>query len=403
MRISTNMIFDNATTKMSELQSSSAKIQEQLSSGKRILTPSDDPVAAARVVQVSQSKSLNDQFTANRVSANNDLTTLESTLSNVTDTLQDARLLTVTGGNGALTATERSYLATQLEGHFSDLLGFANTQDSVGNYIFAGYHSTTQPYSPGGSGASYNGDSGIRELQVGQSRTMAVSIPGSQVFDQVRTGNGTFQVVGSSANKGTGLLSTGVVTDSSLISGDTFSLDFNVAGGVTTYNVTNITTGSVVSSNNTYKAGDDITVSGMTFNIKGSPASGDKFDIEPSRNESVFKTVKDLISALRSQDSSSAGNAKLMNALSGANQQLSNVLDNVLSTRAVVGSNQNALTKLDDAGSVTDEHYQSTLRDLQDVDYVKAISDLSKQQSTLQAAQQSFVKVSSLSLFDYLK
>lgn len=403
MRISTNMLFDGATSRMTDLQASTAKLQEQLASGKRIQTPADDPIAAAQIVQVSQAKGLNDQYTANRVSATNDLSSLENTLSGVTETLQNARLLTITGGNGVLTPTERSYLATELEGHLKDLLGYANTQDTTGNYMFSGYRSGVQSYSPTDLGATYNGDSGVRELQVGAGRKMVVSVPGNQVFDKIRTGNGVFQVSAGGGNTGTGTVSTGSATDPSAITGESFALDFSVVGGVTTYDVRNTTSGAIVSTNNSFTKGSDITVSGMTFNIKGDPASGDTFSLEPSRNENMFTTVQNLITALRTPGTSPAATAKYNSALANANQQLSNALDNVLNTRATVGSNLKALSTLDDAGLAADENLRGALSDLQDVDYVKAISDLSKQQGTLQAAQQSFVKISGLSLFDYIR
>lgn len=403
MRISTNMLYDGPTSRMTELQASTAKIQEQLSSGKRISSPADDPVGAAQVIQVSQAKGINDQYTANRVSATNDLNSVENTLAGITDSLQHARLLTVTAGNAVLTSTERAYLATELEGHLNDLLAYANAQDTTGNFLFSGNRSSVQSFSPNASGATYNGDSGTRELQVAQGRKMAVAIPGSEIFEKIRTGNGVFNVKPGSANTGAGLVSTGAVTNSSLINGDSFALDFDITGGVTTYAVRNVTTGAVLSTNNAYTSGSDITVSGMTFNMKGAPASGDSFSLEPSKNESIFTTVQNLITTLRATGTSVAANATFVNALSGANQQLSNALDNVLNTRATVGSNLKTLSTLDEAGAAIDENLRGTLSDLQDVDYVKAISDLSKQQSTLQAAQQSFIKISGLSLFDYIR
>jgi flagellar hook-associated protein 3 FlgL len=304
MRISTSMLFQQGAAKISDLQSSLVKTQQQLSTGRRILTPADDPVAAARALDVTQSQSVNAQYATNRQAAVSSLTAVDSTLASVTSVLQDAKSLTINAGNGALSNSERSSLATQLSSGLDQLLALANTTDGIGNYLFSGYQTGTQPFTKTAAGAQFNGDQGQRQMQVDGSRQMAVSDSGQAIF----RGN----------------------------------------------------------------------------------------------NQDIFKTLTDLVNLLQTPVLTPVDNAALTAGLTAANGNIDQSLNNVLTSQASVGSRLKELDALDSAGSSRDIQYSQTLSQLQDVDYAKAISQLTQQQTTLQAAQQSFVKIAGLSLFNYL-
>ncbi|HAN55161.1 MAG TPA: flagellar hook-associated protein 3, partial [Betaproteobacteria bacterium] len=182
MRISTSTIYQQGAARISDVQTSLVKTQQQLSTGRRILTPADDPVAAARALDVTQSQSVNAQYAINRQAAVSSLTSVDSTLASVTSVLQDAKTLTVSAGNGVLSNSDRSNLATQLSSSLDQLLALANTTDGIGNYLFSGYQSGTQPFTKTAIGAQYNGDQGQRQVQVDSSRQMAVSDSGQAIF-----------------------------------------------------------------------------------------------------------------------------------------------------------------------------------------------------------------------------
>ncbi|BBP03832.1 flagellar hook-filament junction protein FlgL [Sulfuriferula plumbiphila] len=307
MRISTSTIYQQGAARISDLQSSLVKTQQQLSTGRRILTPADDPVAAARALDVTQSQSVNAQYATNRQTAVSSLTAVEGSLTSVTSLLQDVRTLVISAGNGALSDADRGYIAASIRGRFDDLLALANASDGAGNYLFSGYQTAAPPFNKtsvttGGvtvTGAQYVGDQGQRMLQVDSSRQLAISASGQAIFQ---------------------------------------------------------------------------------------PAGKD-----------IFKTLNDLATLLETP-----GTTNLASGLSTANGDITQALDNVLKVRASVGSRLKELDSLDSAGSSRDIQYSQTLSWLQDVDYAKAISQLSQQQTTLQAAQQSFVKIAGLSLFNYL-
>lgn len=307
MRISTQTLFESGAAQLGELQSGLVKTQEQVGTGRRILAPSDDPVAAARALEVTQSQSLNTQYGVNRQYAKSALSEMEGTLSSVTTLLQDVKTTVVAAGNGALSDVERGFMATELRGRFEQLLGLANSRDATGNYMFSGFQTTTAPFEETAivvgtatiASAAYQGDQGQRLMQVDATRQMAVSNPGQTVFQD-----------------------------------------------------------------------------------------GD---------QGIFQTLGALIEQLETP-----GTAGLTAALATANGNVDLALDNILTVRASAGSRLQELDALDYGGEDRHIQYSQILSDLQDLDYTEALTRLSQQQFTLEAAQRSFVTVSGLSLFNFL-
>lgn len=397
MRISSNTIFESNVAALNQQQSRLLQIQQQIASGRRILTAADDPVAAARVLDVSQADAINDQFTSNRDAARNTLAVAESTLQGVTSLMQDVQAAAIYAGDGALSSSDRKTIATELSGRLQELIGLANSTDGAGNYLFSGFQSRTQPFVDTPAGVGYFGDDGQRDIQVSASRQLASSDSGADVFMRVKNGNGTFVMQPSQTNTGGGEVSAGSVSNPALLTGNNYTVSFTVASGVTTYDITDTTTPAVVSTGNPYVSGQTISFDGMQFDIKGAPANGDVFTVTPSSNESLFKTISDLIGVLNAP----VVGASLTNGLNRGINNLDNALNNILTVRASLGLRLNAIDSLQVTGDDLGLNFKKTLSQLQDVDYNKAISELTQQQMTLQAAQQSFVKVGRLSLFDY--
>jgi len=407
MRISTQNFYNTTTSQLNSLQSAMGRTQQQLSTNRRILSPSDDPVASARALEVSQSLEMSNQFATNRNNAKSSLSHVEMSLNSASNLLLDMQQRTVQAGSGALLASDREALATELEGRLEDLLGVANTTDGAGGYLFSGYMTTTQPFSRSPGGATYQGDQGVRQLQVGESRKMPLSASGSAVFESNPTGNGVFQTKAAAGNNGSGVISTGSVVNRTALDSGKYEVSFSVSGEtskVRTYSVTDVSTDppTVVSADQPYKSGDQISFKGMAFDIKGEPANGDSFSVEPSTKQSVFTTVTDLIAALRAPVDGDAGKAALTNQINSAMDNLKSSHDTMLTVQASVGAHMKELDYLDSAGDDLKIQHTTTLDDLQGLDMVKAISDFSQQQMTLQAAQMTFKTMSGLSLFNVI-
>ena len=299
MRVSTNMIYDQGVRALQTQSAALLYTGQQIATGRKILTPADDPVASARALDVTQSRSVNKQFITNQGYAEDALKLVEGQLDGAGEIIQYARERVLAAGNPALSDVDRKSIATDLRAQFDAMLAVANTRDANGDYLFAGYKSD-KPAFDGNSAtltAAYDGDQGIRTMQVSSSRFMPVSFGGERVFG----------------------------------------------------------------------AGDD----------------------------SVFKVLGEFITALE-------GGGAVSDAVSTALGGLDTSLDNVLTTRAQIGSQLVEVEQLGFIGSDLDLQYATTLSSLQDLDYNEAISRLTQQQTYLQAAQQSFLKTTGLSLFNYL-
>ncbi|QBE64835.1 flagellar hook-associated protein FlgL [Pseudoduganella lutea] len=410
IRISTQMMYDRNVSLQANLQGNLLRTQLQLAQTMRVLTPADDPVASARALEVSQSQGMNKQFEVNRQYAVASLTQVDSVMETVNGIMDEIRQGVLSAGNPGQSQADRETVARALEGQLADLLGQANTADGSGGYLFSGFKTNTQPFALTASGATYFGDQGERELQVGSGRQMAISANGSQIFEQNLTGNGTFQTKadpGNAARGGTGIISPGTVIDAAALTGDNYTINFtkDATSGLVQYSVTNTTDGSVAVPPTDFKAGEPITFDGMSLDIAGAPADQDVFTIEPSTNQSVFTTIRDVIAALRNPGVGPTANSQLTNALNTANQNLQNAADNMLSVRTTAGARLREIDVLDDSGSAMDIQYTAQITDLVGLDeagQIAAASLFQQQIASLQAAQQTFRAVTQLSLFSYI-
>lgn len=402
MRISTSSLYEANISMLNQQQTKLLHTQQQLASGRRMLTPADDPAASARALEVTQSDTVNTQYQTNRYAAKSSASLAESMLQSVTTLLQDVKTSAVQAGGGALSLSDKQTMATVLSGRLEELQSLANSTDGIGNYLFSGYQGRTQPFANSASGVQYMADDGQRMIQVSSSRQMAASDSGADIFMRIKNGNGTFIAQPDPAsnagigNAGSGISSQGIVTNPALLTGNNYQVSFKVVAGVTTYDVTNATTATVLSAGNSYTSGQAISFAGMQFDVTGAPANGDAFTLAPSSNESVFKTISDLITTMGTTS------ATFTNNLSRALNKLDRDLDNVLTVRGSLGSRLMELDALQSTGEDLGLNYKATLSQLQDVDYNKGISDLNQQQLSLTAAQKSFKQISDLSLFNYL-
>ncbi|SNX59160.1 flagellar hook-associated protein 3 FlgL [Nitrosomonas ureae] len=402
MRVSTQTIHETGTNLMLQNQGNLVKTQQQLSTGKRILTPSDDPIAAAQALNVTQAASLNKQFSVNRASASSSLGLEENVLKQITSILQSVHNSAVYAGNSTLNDADKKILATELRGKFDSLVGLANTTDENGQFLFSGYQANTKPFVQTGLNVQYAGDQGQRMNHVGSARQLAVSDSGTDVFERIKDGNGIFSTAADALNTGTGIIDKGSVTVPTDLTGANYEINFTVAAGVTTYDIVNVTTGSAVSSGNPYTSDSAISFDGIQLSITGDPANGDRFTVFPSSNQSIFETVSDLITALETPSSSQPASTRLSNSLNTALQNINNSLEHVLTKQSAIGARMNEIDSLESVGEDQSIQFEKLLSDLQNADLSKVISDFQRQQLYLQAAQQSYIKISGLSLFNYI-
>lgn len=406
MRVATTTLFNISRTGLQRLSSDQARLQEQMTTGRRILSPSDDPVASARVLSVSQTSSINQQYTTNSESADSALSITEANLAQIVDAIQNIQTLAVNAGNATQTAEEKKMLNTELQGRYQELLGLANSTDGNGVYLFSGFQGGIKPFTESAYGqVSYNGDEGVRKIQISSGRQIPISENGNEVFRNIKNGNGTFVTAAGLANTGSGVVSSGEVTSKTAWDSAPSPRNFEVRfTGSSTYDIY-LNNASIVTGAS-YTAGSTISLAsyGVQFSVSGAPAGGDSFTLNPSTNEDIFSTIGAFSSALTSYTTDSTGNgqADFQNSLNGVMQNLDNALSQVLKVQASIGARMKETESVQDTNEDLQLQYEKTLSGLQDLDYAKAASDFAENQMLLKATRSSFAAIKDLSLFKYI-
>jgi flagellar hook-associated protein 3 FlgL len=205
MKVSTSMFFDRASAQLANVQGNLAKTQEQLSTGKQITKPSDEPDKASLVTrlesEIARQKSYQESIKAIEIRRKAEETALNST----SDVMFRMKELSVQAANDTLGAADRKTIALEMTELRNQILSLANSQDSNGNYLFGGSRVSQMPFSPDAKGVIvYKGDQARMVVGVGDNRRMNQNIPGSDAFTNVvrddgkggRVGIGFFQAMG---------------------------------------------------------------------------------------------------------------------------------------------------------------------------------------------------------------
>jgi len=240
MRISSSQLQASAINSILGQQAKLSQIQLQIASGRKVLTPADDPAGAARALNLLESASSSGQFDRNVNISESRLQFEEVGLTSVTNLIQRVRELTVQGNNDSNDTSSRALIASEIRQRFDELLSLSNTRDADNEYIFSGYQTTTQSFSvnPDGS-VQYNGDEGQRFLQIGPSRQVATGDSGADVFGLVGSGNGQFTTIESAINTGSGVIGAGSIINQNAYVADDYTVvlgeQTSVAGGTVAF------------------------------------------------------------------------------------------------------------------------------------------------------------------------
>lgn len=382
---------------MLQQQSVLSKIQNQIATGKRVQTPADDPVAAVHILELERALQESDQFKANADVATNRLSLEEQALQDVNKVLVRVRELAVQANNAPLDDEDRRMIAIELRERLKELVAIANRRDGNNEFLFAGYATTTQPFSMQGTAIVYRGDQGNRLLQVGTNQMVADSHSGFDVFLNIREGNGAFVLGAAATNTGSGTLGAGSVVDRQAwanAAGD-YTVAFTSADG--DYEIRD--SGGNVIATGVHTAGASIEFNGVRFELNGMPAAGDSFTVSRSRTEDIFTTVQNLIDTIEGTENQAVLSSNIGQTL----QQLDTAVEHFLLIRAEIGSR---LSSLETAEAARDDRVLELKRmksELEDLEYADAITRMQQQLVSLQAAQASYMQISQLSLFNYLK
>ena len=300
MRISTSLLYQRGVNAIEGQQVELSDTQEQLGTGERLKSPSDDPFASTRIVALEEQSATLDQYQRNANVAKARLQTEETSLNSVLNIMQRLNELAIGMNNGSLSAENRIATSAEVFKQLDGLLQLTNSRDANGEYIFSGDKTNTRTFTDAGGSYTYNGDQGTRYIQIGNDRNVETGDTGYDVF----------------------------------------------------------------------------------MNIEDAAGTGTK---------DMLQIVYDFATNL------AAGNAD-----PDAITEIRNSLDRVTGTMAKIGGRINAIDSQTAANDSIGLSVDQTKSSLEDLDYAEAISRFRQQLAGLQAAQQSFIEIQGLSLFNYI-
>lgn len=429
MRISSLQAFNNGVQGLQRNYTNVTRTQEQISTGNRILTPADDPVASVRLLQLEQQQNVLNQYKDNLTAATNSLTQEESTLDAVNNILQRVRELTVQAGNGALSKADRAGIAQELGEREDELFALFNSRNARGEYLFAGHQGKTQPFVRDASGNySYQGDEGQRELQVASSLTLPINDNGKKLFENIiNAGRLNASGILAPVPAGSSLsVSAPLVQDEVAFSAappNNFpEAGIQVVFGSPTFDSYEvfaidpasvtippaILPGSLASGrlDGDPNSSDQLVFRGVSILFDGVPVGGEAVQVtrDPTQQkQGVLSTIKALRTALETLPDTQAGNRGVRDVVAEALTNLDHGMINVDGVRGEIGARLNVIESEQSNNEDVSLVNKAVQADLRELDYAEALSRLSFQSIILEAAQQSFVKISGLNLFNQLR
>lgn len=407
MRISSNQFEQTAVNSMLDQHAKLSKVQEQVATGRKVSKPSEDPVAASKVVKLGDVIRNVEQFQHNITTARARLTMEEGVLASSVDAYHRIRELVIQANNDSQTNETRGFIAEEMSQLLEELVGLANSTDSNGEFIFSGNKGRFKPFTRNNEGGfDYHGDDGQRFVQIGPRRQIAVNDSGSHIFRQIRDGNGKMTALEGLNNKGDAVIDPGVTTSG--YDGGTYAIVFNHAASVDpnepiTYSVVDDAGNTIVPPGQQYQSDSTIEFRGIQTFIRGMPQDGDYFVIRPSYNQDIFTTIQNYIKELRTAHGDESAHALLHNHSNRFLNNMDQALGRVLETRANIGSRINAMESQESINDSLTIQIKQILSEVQDLDYGEAVSRLNLKMTGLEASQKAFARVQGISLFDYLR
>jgi flagellar hook-associated protein 3 FlgL len=396
MRVTQSLDQTQFLAAINTLETNINQTQNQVSSGLQFTTASQNPTAAGSVNNYEQALAQSQQYGTNATSAQTNLNTEGNALTQVQNQLQSLRSLALEANSGTLSNTDRTAIATQVVQIQNSLLSLANTTNGNGEYIFGGFAAQTQPFTLSATGATYNGDQGQRQVQIAAGLTVADGDNGDTVFNQIKTGNGTFAVTAAAGNSGSGIVGATTVSNPAAYGGGTYAITFTAPG---TYQVTQ---GATLVTSGTYTDGGTIAFNGVQVTLSGTPATGDVFTLAPSTNQSLFTTVQNLVTALQTGVTTAVSATGLNNSINAAINNIDQAVSQTSDVQASVGGRLNSITTQQSVATSQQTQLQQSISNLQSLNYASAITTLDQQNTTLSAALQAFSQTQGLTLFKFL-
>ncbi|WP_024599228.1 flagellar hook-associated protein FlgL [Pseudoalteromonas sp. TAE56] len=417
MRLSNNLMYQNNINKILDNQQGVANAQERVTTGEKYLTTSEAPAAISQAMLYSNKIQTNEQYTKNIDQLNGRLETEESVLQSINSNIQQAQELTIQAGNGAYTKDDLKSIASELSGIQQTLANLMNTRSEDGKFIFSGYQDSTQPYQFDSAAGeyTYNGDQGQHQITIAEGVSIKASDNGFDTFEKT---NARLNVESNTASVSGSITAASVYVDGQAefdkFHQANYNADPTALATANTYSVL-VSAGATATDPQTYEiyrdgaalipavtgevTDESIDFAGMKIEFEGTAPGQLDFRLEKPGKENVLNTLQSLITGLN--DGTLEGD-DFQQVLADGLVQLQNASEQVVFTQASLGGRMNALERVSDSNLALDIQNKSNRSNLVEVDMAEAISELTKQETALQASQATFGRLTNLSLFDYL-
>ncbi|MBH0033766.1 flagellar hook-associated protein FlgL [Pseudoalteromonas sp. NZS71_1] len=417
MRLSNNLMYQNNINKILDNQQGVANAQERVTTGEKYLTTSEAPAAISQAMLYSNKIQTNEQYTKNIDQLTGRLETEESVLQSINSNIQQAQELTIQAGNGAYTKDDLKSIASELSGIQQTLANLMNTRSEDGKFIFSGYQDSTQPYQFDSAAGeyTYNGDQGQHQITIAEGVSIKASDNGFDTFEKT---NARLNVESNTASVSGSIAAASVYVDGQAefdkFHQANYNADPTASATANTYSVL-VSPGATATDPQTYEiyrdgaalipavtgevTDESIDFAGMTIEFEGTAPGQLDFSLEKPGKENVLNTLQALITGLN--DGTLEGD-DFQQVLADGLVQLQNASEQVVFTQASLGGRMNALERVSDSNLALDIQNKSNRSNLVEVDMAEAISELTKQETALQASQATFGRLTNLSLFDYL-
>uniref|UniRef100_A0A486XVK1 Flagellar hook-associated protein FlgL n=1 Tax=Rheinheimera sp. BAL341 TaxID=1708203 RepID=A0A486XVK1_9GAMM len=411
MRLSFNMKFNAGLDGILTTQQKMNRAQDQLTKQTRILTPADDPAASAKVLGLDQNLEQISQFQNNSVLLKNNLALEESVLTNMRVSIDRARVLAISAGNGAYTETDKKAVSQELRNIQLELLDLMNSRNAEGGYIFSGYQDKKQSYSLNNATGVYEfqGDDGQKALQISPTIALAGNDSGKFVFEDV---DARFKTTPAVISSGAASSASVAVSDQSRF--DAFyklnydnltpaNNDFSlVLSAPSNYEIQRNGASLVPAVTGTFSPDAPIAFNGLAITVSGAAAVPGQIDfsLQPPEKKNVLTTLGEFITALEDPALSSF---EFNESISDTLTQFTSASTNIDSFLSSIGGRVNVLDSVFGTNEDLTINNKAYRADLAEVDYAAALTEITKQEIALEAISNTFVKVSGVSLFDYIR
>jgi flagellar hook-associated protein 3 FlgL len=407
MRISTGQLYDRTIQSVLDNQADLSDIQQQLASGKKLLRPSDDPVGAAQVVRLTEQIERINQYKKNSNLLVNSLEQEETVLKSVNTAVDRARVLMLQSGSGIVGTEDRTAIANEINQIKDQVFDLMNSRNPSGEYIFAGFQSGSPAFdfNPSASGNKYNfeGDGGENKIQISDNVSLQKNNSGLDIFEDVlsrikSTISGSVGATNVSLNvQGQNAFDKFHYTNYDAVTPANNQFQISILSA-TQAQITNLGSGAILDTVD-FTSGSAILFKGLEFNLTGNTGDTVNFQLESPQKKNIAETLNDFVNALNNEN---IADGDFLEALSDVIVGVENSQTSIANAISKVGARRNIADSVF-ASNLDFEISNKTARsNIEEVDYAKAVSELSRQETALQAAQATFSRVTGTSLFDFI-